>query len=50
MDFNVISSHQSEHNDWALELYLRTVNSNDERFQQKIADKIFNALMKNIGI
>ncbi|VVH66244.1 hypothetical protein BSPLISOX_779 [uncultured Gammaproteobacteria bacterium] len=44
--FNVISSHQSEHNDWALELYLRTVDFDDEGFQQKIADKNYQLINK----
>jgi hypothetical protein len=41
--FKVISSHQSEYNDWALELYLNCIVYSNEGFQQK-------ALMENIGI
>jgi hypothetical protein len=37
--FKVISSHQSEYNDWALELYLNCIVYSNEGFQQKIANK-----------
>jgi hypothetical protein len=36
--FKVISSHQSEYNDWALELYLNCIVYSNKGFQQKIAN------------
>jgi hypothetical protein len=40
--FKVISSHQSEYNDWALELYLNCIVYSDEGFQQKIANPLLD--------
>jgi hypothetical protein len=42
--FKVISSHQSEYNDWALELYLNCIVYSDEGFQQKIANKNYRLI------
>jgi hypothetical protein len=42
--FKVINSHQSEHNDWALELYLNCIVYSNEGFQQKIANKNYRLI------
>ena len=50
--FNVISSCQSKHNDWALELYLKCIvynNEDNEGFQQKIANKNYQLIDKING-